>query len=119
MDGRSIIRPRNYVVGAAVLVLAGLVMGLGLSAGLGIQRTSRATTDVQLAASSAAAAYPESPFVSVVGWETFTVPELGAPSPAISRNAVDFPQPEGPSSETNSPRATSRSSGPRAATPLS
>ena len=66
MDGRSIIRPRNYVVGAAVLVLAGLVMGLGLSAGLGIQRTSRATTDVQLAASSAAAAYPESPFVSVV-----------------------------------------------------
>lgn len=66
MDGRSIIRPRNYVVGAAVLVLAGLVMGLGLSAGLGIQRTSRATTDVQLAAVSNPAAIPESPFVSVV-----------------------------------------------------
>lgn len=66
MDGRSIIRPRNYVLGAAVLVLAGLVMGLGLSAGLGIQRASRATTDVQLAAVSGSAALPESPFVSVV-----------------------------------------------------
>ena len=40
------------------------------------------------------------------------MPALGALSPAISRSAVDFPQPDGPSSETNSPLATSRSSGP-------
>ncbi|MEO5987719.1 MAG: Do family serine endopeptidase [Candidatus Eisenbacteria bacterium] len=66
MDGRSIIHPRNYILGAAVLVTAGLVMGLGLSAGLGIQRDSRATTDVQLAAVSNSASLPESPFVSVV-----------------------------------------------------
>ena len=66
MDGSPIIRPRSYVLGAAVLILAGVVMGLGLSAGLGIQRTSRAT-DVQLAAATSATALPESPFVSVVG----------------------------------------------------
>ena len=51
--------------------------------------------------------------------DTLTVPELGAVSPAISRKAVDFPQPERPSRETNSPRFTSRSSGPSAVTPVS
>ena len=51
--------------------------------------------------------------------ETSTVPEVGALSPAISRSAVDLPQPDGPSSDTNSPVRTSRSSGPSAATPLS
>ena len=39
--------------------------------------------------------------------------------PAITRSAVDLPQPEGPSSETNSLLGTSRSSGPSAMTPLS
>ena len=38
---------------------------------------------------------------------------------AISLRAVDFPQPDGPSRETNSPLFTSRSNGPSAITPLS
>src|SRR5262245_1386966 len=50
---------------------------------------------------------------------TSTVPNVWDANPASSRSAVDLPQPDGPSSETNSPRATSRSSGPSAATPLS
>jgi serine protease Do len=65
MEGRPVIRPRSYFLGAAVLVLAGLVLGLGLSAGLNLQRTSRASS-AQLAASSNSAALPESPFVGVV-----------------------------------------------------
>src|SRR3981189_712496 len=50
---------------------------------------------------------------------TRTVPDVGALKPAISRNAVDFPQPEGPSSDTNSLLRTSRSIGPNATTPMS
>jgi serine protease Do len=65
MDGRSVIRPRSYFVGAAVLVLSGLVLGLGLSAGLNLQRSSHAAT-AQLAAASNPAPLPESPFVAVV-----------------------------------------------------
>ena len=48
-----------------------------------------------------------------------TVPELGALSPAISRSAVDFPQPDGPSSETNSPLRDVEIERPERATPLS
>src|SRR5262249_50571017 len=48
-----------------------------------------------------------------------TVPALGRSSPAIRRSAVDLPQPDGPTSDTNSPAATSRSSGEIACTPLS
>ncbi len=43
--------------------------------------------------------------VAAVRLETRTLPELGALRPAISRSAVDLPQPDGPSSETNSPLA--------------
>jgi serine protease Do len=67
MDGRSVIRPRSYFIGAAALIFAGLVLGLGLSASLNLQRASRAG-GTELAAVSAqnSAALPESPFVSVV-----------------------------------------------------
>src|SRR5207244_8715338 len=44
------------------------------------------------------------------------VPLVGAASPAISRSAVDLPQPDGPSSETNSPRRTAKSKPSSAAT---
>ncbi|MBI5711090.1 MAG: Do family serine endopeptidase [Candidatus Eisenbacteria bacterium] len=60
MSPESFNRPRGYYVRAAVLVLAGLVIGLGISAGLNLQRTSNAqkhvTPDAML----------ESPFVPVV-----------------------------------------------------
>jgi Do/DeqQ family serine protease len=65
MNGRSVIRPRSYFVGAAALVLAGLVLGLGLSAGLNLQRSSRAAS-AELAAVTNSAPLPESPFVGVV-----------------------------------------------------
>ncbi len=68
MDGRSMIRPRSYFLGAAALMLAGMVLGLGLSAGLNLQKTSRAA-DAQLASVSRAPAIvapPESPFTAVV-----------------------------------------------------
>ncbi len=36
-------------------------------------------------------------------------PEVGASSPAIMRKSVDLPQPDGPTSTTNSPSSTLRS----------
>src|SRR3989442_15228134 len=45
-------------------------------------------------------------------------PRVGSLRPAISRNAVDLPQPEGPSTDTNSPGQTSRLSRSSATTPL-
>ena len=45
-------------------------------------------------------------------------PRDGAPRPAISRSAVDLPQPDGPSRETNSPRAIARSRPSSATVPL-
>jgi Do/DeqQ family serine protease len=65
MDRSPVIRPRNYLLGAATLLLAGTVLGLGLSAGLGWQREV-AATDHQLAAVTNTAPVPESPFVAVV-----------------------------------------------------
>jgi serine protease Do len=65
MNGNRVTSPRSYYLGAAALIAAGLVLGLGLSAGLDLPRTSRAS-DVQLAASTNSAPLPESPFVSVV-----------------------------------------------------
>jgi Do/DeqQ family serine protease len=59
------IAPRRYYLGAAALVLAGLVIGLGLSASLGVQRPSNAQK-AALAAVSAGGPGAESPFVSVV-----------------------------------------------------
>ena len=67
MDGRSVIRPRSYFIGAVALIFAGLVLGLGLSAGLNLQRSSGAAV-AELAAASTqnSAALPESPFVAIV-----------------------------------------------------
>ena len=44
------------------------------------------------------------------------VPAVGCSTSAISRSSVDFPQPEGPMSETKSPRSTSRLTWARACT---
>jgi serine protease Do len=65
MNGNRVTSPRSYYLGAAALIAAGLVLGLGLSAGLDLPRISRAS-DVQLAATTNSAPLPESPFVSVV-----------------------------------------------------
>src|SRR5262249_36879119 len=46
------------------------------------------------------------------------VPLVGSASPAMSRSAVDLPQPDGPSSDTNSPARTARSRCASAVTPL-
>jgi hypothetical protein len=45
-----------------------------------------------------------------------TVPASGRSKPAISRNVVVLPEPDGPSSVKNSPRRTSRSMPSTAAT---
>src|SRR6202035_1875505 len=47
-----------------------------------------------------------------------TTPSVGSLKPAMMRNAVDFPQPDGPSSVTNSPCRISRSSPASACVPL-
>ena len=47
-----------------------------------------------------------------------TPPSLGSLKPAMIRNAVDLPQPDGPSSDTNSPARTSRSRPLSATVPL-
>jgi len=58
------IPPRRYYLGAVALVLFGLVIGLGLSSSLGLQKNSDAQKSQPSSVSSGAA--PESPFVSVV-----------------------------------------------------
>ena len=65
MNGTRVTSPRNYYLGAAALVAAGLVLGLGLSVGLDLPSKSQAS-DVQLAAVTNSAPLPESPFVPVV-----------------------------------------------------
>jgi len=57
--------PRNYYVGAAILILIGLVIGLGLSASLDSHRSAPFQRSAQ-ATSPAALSAPESPFVAVV-----------------------------------------------------
>ena len=49
MTGHRVTSPRSYYLGAAALILAGVVLGLGLSAGLDLPRISRAA-GAQLAA---------------------------------------------------------------------
>ena len=67
MNGNRVTSPRSYYLGAAALIAAGLVLGIGLSAGLDLPRISRAAgSDVQLAAVSNSAPIPDSPFVPVV-----------------------------------------------------
>ena len=65
MNGNRVTSPRSYFLGAAALVVAGLVLGLGLSAGLNLPRATQAS-NVALAASSNSAPLPESPFVGLV-----------------------------------------------------
>ena len=65
MNGNRVTSPRSYYLGAAVLLAVGLVLGLGLSAGLDLPRPSHAS-NVALAAVTNSAPLPESPFVSVV-----------------------------------------------------
>jgi serine protease Do len=65
MNGQRFTSPRSYLLGAAALVAIGLVLGLGISAGLDLPRPSVAA-DVRLAAVTNSAALPESPFVGLV-----------------------------------------------------
>ena len=63
MNGSRVTTPRHYFVGATVLIAVGLVLGLGISAGFGLPRVTRAA-DAQVASLPASsAALPESPFV--------------------------------------------------------
>ena len=66
MNGNRVTSPRSYYLGAAALIAAGLVLGIGLSAGLDLPRISHASSDVALAAATDSAPLPESPFVPVV-----------------------------------------------------
>lgn len=66
MNGSRVTTPRQYFVGATVLIAVGLVLGLGISAGFNLPRSTRAA-DAQVASvPSSSAALPESPFVGVV-----------------------------------------------------
>ena len=65
-DGSRRITPRRYYLGAALLVLVGLVIGLGLSAGFNWQWVSKAERGAGLGATTSSGPVPESPFVSVV-----------------------------------------------------
>jgi serine protease Do len=65
MSNEPFTRPRSHYLTAAGLVLAGLVIGLGLSAGLGLQRDSAAQHRERPAISGDRGAL-ESPFVAVV-----------------------------------------------------
>jgi serine protease Do len=59
-------RPRSYYVAAIALLLVGLVIGLGLSAGLDFKRSATMQQPTAMAAGSSMLATPESPFVNVV-----------------------------------------------------
>ncbi len=65
MNRESLTRPRSHYLAAAVLVLAGLIIGLGLSAGLNLQRNTLAQRYERLDASRAEGEL-QSPFVPVV-----------------------------------------------------
>src|SRR5690554_5997027 len=49
-------------------------------------------------------------------WRIANVPSVGSTRPETTRRKVDFPQPDGPTMERNSPSATDRCSGPMACT---
>ncbi|HEY3215630.1 MAG TPA: Do family serine endopeptidase [Candidatus Eisenbacteria bacterium] len=65
LDSLGKIGPRRYYLGGALLVLVGLVIGLGLSAGMNFQPVSTAQKSL-FAAISSSSPIPESPFVGVV-----------------------------------------------------
>lgn len=67
MEPTTVIRPRSYLIGAAALVLTGIVFGLGVSASLNLQRESTAQQAARTAITApSASAIPESPFVGLV-----------------------------------------------------
>ena len=67
MTGQRVTTPRSYFLGAAALIVLGLVLGLGLSIGLDLPRPlNAAQQEAQLAAVTNSAPLPESPFVTVV-----------------------------------------------------
>ena len=63
-------RPRGYLIGAAVLLLIGVIIGLGVSASLDSKQAAATSTSTVAAASTSAGtsalAAPESPFVGVI-----------------------------------------------------
>src|SRR5262245_41873671 len=59
-------RPRGYFVGAVILIMVGLLIGLGLSAGLQPTHSSIGTSAVLAANTPPITSTLESPFVSVV-----------------------------------------------------
>ena len=64
-DSTRNISPRSYYWGAALLVLVGLVIGLGLGAGFNVPLPSKAERNA-LGATTSNSQVPESPFVGVV-----------------------------------------------------
>jgi Do/DeqQ family serine protease len=86
------VTPRRYYLGASALVLFGLVIGLGLSSGLGIQRVSDAQKST-LPAAVSGSALPESPFVSVVDKALPAVVFIDVRKKALARGEED-PQAE-------------------------
>ncbi|MCE9628335.1 MAG: Do family serine endopeptidase [Candidatus Eisenbacteria bacterium] len=65
LNGNRVTTPRHYFLGALALIVTGLVLGLGVSAGLNLPRITHAAS-AELAAVTNSAPVPESPFVSVV-----------------------------------------------------
>ncbi len=85
--------PRRYYLGAVALVLVGLVIGLGLSSGLGIQRESDAQKPA-VTGSVATLAAPESPFVPVVEKALPAVVFIDVRKKVASRGDAEDPQAE-------------------------
>ena len=87
------VTPRRYYLGAAALVLVGLVIGLGLSSGLDIQRVSNAQKPA-LPAAVSAPAVPESPFVPVVDKALPAVVFIDVRKKVAARGETEDPQAE-------------------------
>ena len=87
------VTPRRYYLGAAALVLVGLVIGLGLSSGLGIQRVSDAQKPT-LPAAVSAPMVPESPFVPVVDKALPAVVFIDVRKKVAARGDAEDPQAE-------------------------
>ena len=66
MNRERFVRPRSYYIGALTLLLVGVIVGLGVSAGLNLQRQPLAQLQVATSPAALAAGSASSPFVSVV-----------------------------------------------------
>ena len=89
----GMVTPRRHYLGAAALVLAGLVIGLGLSSGLDFQRVSNAQK-TSLPAAVTAPAVPESPFVPVVDKALPAVVFIDVRKKVAARGEMEDPQAE-------------------------